>query len=140
MRKITISKTGTLNIYIAIEISEDIPLEDIENAKDAVKKLITKVKNLKNLKNKAKTKLRSCPCSLKTYKHMAKIYAAPLQSVLSVQHFWSPQISSFAMNPNYEIVFFTCDIHEVANIIDYRSGNSAIQTIMQQLENFQING
>lgn len=45
MRKITISKTGTLNIYIAIDISEDIPLEDIENAKDAVKKLITKVKN-----------------------------------------------------------------------------------------------
>lgn len=44
------------------------------------------------------------------------------------------------MNPNYEIVFFTCNIYEVANIIDYRSGNSGIQTIMQQLENFQVNG
>lgn len=51
-RKITISRNETLNIYIAIDISEDIPLEDIENAKDAVKKLITKVKTTTTKKTK----------------------------------------------------------------------------------------
>lgn len=49
-------------------------------------------------------------------------------------HLTSPQISSFAVTPNYEIVYFACDIHEVANIIDFRSGKERLQTIMEKLE------
>lgn len=43
-RKIRISKNGTLNIYIAVDISESIEKEHVENAKDAISKLITKVR------------------------------------------------------------------------------------------------
>lgn len=46
----------------------------------------------------------------------------------------SPQIASFAVSPNYEMVYFACDIHEVANIIDYRSGKEGRHTIMEKLE------
>uniref|UniRef100_A0A3Q3X8V1 C3/C5 convertase n=1 Tax=Mola mola TaxID=94237 RepID=A0A3Q3X8V1_MOLML len=66
-RQIKITKNGTLNIYIAVDISESIRDEDLNNSKDAVSKLITK-------------------------------------------------ISSFTVTPNYEIVFFSIDIFEVANI------------------------
>lgn len=43
-RKIRISKNGTLNIYIAVDISESIEKEHVDNAKEAISKLITKVK------------------------------------------------------------------------------------------------
>lgn len=43
-RKIRISKNGTLNIYIAVDISESIEKEHVANAKDAISKLITKVR------------------------------------------------------------------------------------------------
>lgn len=42
-RKIRITKNGTLNIYIAVDISESIEKEHVANAKDAILKLITKV-------------------------------------------------------------------------------------------------
>uniref|UniRef100_A0A674NWG8 C3/C5 convertase n=1 Tax=Takifugu rubripes TaxID=31033 RepID=A0A674NWG8_TAKRU len=42
-RKIRISKNGTLNIYIAVDISESIEKEHVTNAKDAISKLITKI-------------------------------------------------------------------------------------------------
>lgn len=45
-RKIRISKNGTLNIYIAVDVSESIEAEYVKNATDAVKKLITKVRNI----------------------------------------------------------------------------------------------
>lgn len=43
-RKIRISKNGTLNIYIAVDISESIEKEHVANAKDAIAKLIEKVR------------------------------------------------------------------------------------------------
>lgn len=42
-RKIRITKNGTLNIYIAVDISESIDKEHVDNAKEAILKLITKV-------------------------------------------------------------------------------------------------
>lgn len=44
-RKIRITKNGTLNIYIGVDISESIDKEHIENARQAITKLITKVRN-----------------------------------------------------------------------------------------------
>lgn len=44
-RKIRISKNGTLNIYIAVDISESIEEKYIKDARDAVIKLITKVRH-----------------------------------------------------------------------------------------------
>ena len=43
-RKIRIPKNGTLDIYIAMDISGSISKEEFRKAKDAVTKLITKVK------------------------------------------------------------------------------------------------
>ncbi|XP_067464188.1 complement factor B-like isoform X2 [Thunnus thynnus] len=42
-RKIRISKTGTLNIYIAVDISESIQEEYIQNATNVTKSLISKI-------------------------------------------------------------------------------------------------
>lgn len=50
-RKIRISKNGTLNIYIAVDISESIEKEHVASAKDAVLQLITKVRNVLNKNN-----------------------------------------------------------------------------------------
>lgn len=44
-RKIRISKNGTLNIYIAVDISESIQKEYIQNATNVTKSLISKVRN-----------------------------------------------------------------------------------------------
>lgn len=44
-RKIRISKNGTLNIYIAVDISESIEEKHFTDAKDAVATLISKVRN-----------------------------------------------------------------------------------------------
>lgn len=44
-RKIQISKNGTLNIYIAVDVSESIDKEHVDNAKEAILKLITKVRS-----------------------------------------------------------------------------------------------
>lgn len=43
-RKIRIPKDGTLNIYIAVDISESIEPDYVKNATKAVKQLITKVR------------------------------------------------------------------------------------------------
>ncbi|XP_053187161.1 complement factor B-like [Scomber japonicus] len=42
-RRIRVSKNGTLNIYIGVDISESISKENITSAKNAVKSLITKI-------------------------------------------------------------------------------------------------
>lgn len=44
-RKLRISKNGTLNIYIGVDISESIEEKHFSNAREAVTKLITKVRN-----------------------------------------------------------------------------------------------
>lgn len=51
-RKIRITKNGTLNIYIAVDVSESIEKEQVESAKDAIWKLITKVRDGCNNFNK----------------------------------------------------------------------------------------
>ncbi|XP_030602301.1 complement factor B-like isoform X2 [Archocentrus centrarchus] len=69
-RRIRISKNGTLNIYIGVDISESINEMYINKSRDAVAKLITK-------------------------------------------------ISSFTVTPNYEIIFFSSELYEIVNIIDF---------------------
>ncbi|XP_070839171.1 complement factor B-like [Chaetodon trifascialis] len=90
-RKIRISNNGTLNIYIAVDISESIEEEHINHARHAISKLITK-------------------------------------------------ISSFTVSPNYEIVFFSCEIFEVVNILDFFDNKIKLSTIKDELENFQTDG
>ncbi|KAM6984111.1 complement factor B-like [Tautogolabrus adspersus] len=88
-RTIRISKNGTLNIYIAVDISESIEEKYFQNARDAVIKLIKK-------------------------------------------------ISSFSVTPNYEIVFFSSDVHEVVNILDFWGGRIELDDVMTKLKNFEI--
>lgn len=38
------------------------------------------------------------------------------------------------MTPNYEIVYFSADVREVANIINFRSGKEKLQTVLEKLE------
>lgn len=44
-RKIRVSKNGTLNIYIAVDISESIEEHHINSSKNAITTLINKVRN-----------------------------------------------------------------------------------------------
>ncbi|KAK5917975.1 hypothetical protein CgunFtcFv8_002781 [Champsocephalus gunnari] len=89
-KMIRISKTGTLNIYIAVDISESIEEEDVEKAKKAIITLIRK-------------------------------------------------ISSFTVNPNYEIAFFSSDFYEVVNILDFFNEQQVERsTIINIVDNFKI--
>uniref|UniRef100_A0A3B4ZS29 C3/C5 convertase n=1 Tax=Stegastes partitus TaxID=144197 RepID=A0A3B4ZS29_9TELE len=88
-RKIRISKNGTLNIYIAVDISESIENDHFVNARNAVLKLIQK-------------------------------------------------ISSFSVTPNYEIVFFSSDIYEVVNILDFLDGKATLSKVTSDLEKFEV--
>ncbi|KAM6907154.1 complement factor B-like [Xenentodon cancila] len=88
-RRIRISKKGTLNIYIAVDISESIEKTQFEKARDAVIALIKK-------------------------------------------------IASFNVSPNYEIVFFSSEIYEVINILDFFDLKVSLTSVKQDLENFKI--
>nr|XP_046266131.1 complement factor B-like [Scatophagus argus] len=88
-RKIRISNNVTLNIYIAMDVSESIDERFVQDAKRAVSKLITK-------------------------------------------------ISSFNVNPNYEILFFSCDIFEIVNILDFWRDRPLLSSILNNLDTFQI--
>ncbi|XP_010791795.1 complement factor B-like [Notothenia coriiceps] len=89
-KMIRISKNGTLNIYIAVDISESIEEEDVEKAKKAIITLIKK-------------------------------------------------ISSFTVNPNYEIAFFSSGFHEVVNILDFFNEKPVERnTIIDMVENFKV--
>ncbi|KAM4620927.1 complement factor B-like [Polymixia lowei] len=91
-RKIRITKNGTLNIYIAVDVSESIEKHHFTSAKSAVKKLLSK-------------------------------------------------ISSFAVSPNYDIIFFSSEIFKIANIIDNFGNNKVpLQTILDNLDKFDIDG
>ncbi|KAM9348847.1 complement factor B-like, partial [Symphorus nematophorus] len=89
-RKIRISKVQTLNIYIAVDISQTIEEKHIIESKAAVAKLITK-------------------------------------------------ITSFSVAPNYEILFFACEIFEVANILDFWNNRITLRNIKSEVENFRLN-
>lgn len=51
-----------------------------------------------------------------------------------------PQISSFAVTPNYEILFFSSDMFEVVNILDFFDRKIVLRTIMDDIEKFKIGG
>ncbi|XP_035035440.1 complement factor B [Hippoglossus stenolepis] len=89
-KKIRISKNGTLNIYIGVDISESIEEKHFVNAKDAVTKLITK-------------------------------------------------ISSFSVTPNYEVLFFSSEIHKVVSILDFLDGRiTHTDSVKEELEKFKV--
>ncbi|TKS82993.1 Complement factor B [Collichthys lucidus] len=89
-RKLRLSEEGTLNIYIAVDVSASIEDEDISKATDIIKKLILK-------------------------------------------------ISSFTMSPNYEIVFFSSEIDEVVNILEFWDKKDFRKDILGKLDTFGIN-
>ncbi|XP_024250522.1 complement factor B [Oncorhynchus tshawytscha] len=87
-KKITVDKAGKLNIYIAMDISDSIEEDQFNKARNAVKKLITKV-------------------------------------------------SSFAVSPNYEILFFASDVFEVVNILDFLGEKrKKLEEVLADLDNF----
>ncbi|XP_058482990.1 complement factor B-like [Solea solea] len=88
-RKIRISKSGTLNIYIAVDISESIEEKHFNDARDAVSKLIEK-------------------------------------------------IASFSVTPNYDILFFSAEIYEVVNILNFVDGTVSLHTVKDKLEKFKV--
>lgn len=52
----------------------------------------------------------------------------------------SPQISSFTVTPNYEIAFFSSDVFEVVNILDYLDNKIELSTIKTEMQKFEIGG
>ncbi|XP_072230703.1 complement factor B-like [Leuresthes tenuis] len=90
-RIIRITKNGTLNIYIAVDISESIKEDYFKKAREAVVTLINK-------------------------------------------------ISSFSVTPNYEILFFSSNIYEVSNILDFYDRRATMNSIINDLENFKVEG
>ncbi|KAI3373651.1 hypothetical protein L3Q82_022242 [Scortum barcoo] len=90
-RRIRVSKNGTLNIYIAVDISESIENEQIKSARDTVIKLTQK-------------------------------------------------IASFTVSPNYEILFFSAEVLEVVNILDFKEGKIKPDSLKERLENVVIEG
>ncbi|XP_068456816.1 complement factor B-like [Clinocottus analis] len=88
-RTIRISKNGTLDIYIAVDISESIEEKHVNKAIDAIITLISK-------------------------------------------------ISSFSVSPNYEIVFFSSEVYEVVNILDFLDKKIELKAIIDELRNFKV--
>lgn len=50
----------------------------------------------------------------------------------------SPQISSFSVSPNYELLFFSSEISEVVSILDFFNDQEV--NIKDQLKKFNIKG
>ncbi|XP_024122044.1 complement factor B [Oryzias melastigma] len=48
------------------------------------------------------------------------------------------KISTFAVSPNYEIVFFSSDVHEIVNIVDFYDGTESLISVIEKLETFKI--
>ncbi|KAI3373650.1 hypothetical protein L3Q82_022241 [Scortum barcoo] len=46
-------------------------------------------------------------------------------------------MTSFTVVPNYEIVFFSSEVFEIGNILDFIDGRINVSTIVEGLENFQ---
>ncbi|KAM9348846.1 complement factor B-like [Symphorus nematophorus] len=88
-RKIRVPKNGSLNIYIAMDISESIDPLEVEKAKNATTKLIRK-------------------------------------------------ISSFSVNPNYEILFFSAQIYEIVNIVDFFIRKTDTSTAESDVKSFKV--
>jgi len=52
----------------------------------------------------------------------------------------SPQISSFTVSPNYDILFFSSEIIKVVNITDFLNAKVEEFTIIDALKNFKVGG
>ena len=51
----------------------------------------------------------------------------------------SPQISSFSVTPNYEVLFFSSEIYEVVSILDFLDGRLTHKdSVKQELDKFKI--
>lgn len=50
----------------------------------------------------------------------------------------SAQISSFSVSPNYELLFFSSELDEVVNILDFFDGQPV--DLEGELKNFEVNG
>lgn len=50
----------------------------------------------------------------------------------------SAQISSFSVSPNYELLFFSSEISEVVNILDFFEGQPV--DLQGELKRFQVTG
>lgn len=49
-----------------------------------------------------------------------------------------PQIASFSVSPNYDIVFFSSEVYRVVNILDFFSANVELNKVIEDLEAFKI--
>uniref|UniRef100_A0A3Q1F4Z4 C3/C5 convertase n=1 Tax=Acanthochromis polyacanthus TaxID=80966 RepID=A0A3Q1F4Z4_9TELE len=47
-------------------------------------------------------------------------------------------ISSFSVTPNYEIVFFSSEVYEVVNILDFLDGKASLISVIEILKNFTV--
>ena len=51
------------------------------------------------------------------------------------------QVSSFAVSPNYEILFFASDVFEVVNILDFLGEKrKTLEDVLADLDNFNYGG
>lgn len=50
------------------------------------------------------------------------------------------QISSFSVTPNYEITFFSSELYEIVNIIDFMEGRAKLSDVKTKLEEFAVGG
>lgn len=53
-------------------------------------------------------------------------------------HFCLWQISSFAVKPNYDVIFFSSEIYQVVSILDSYGGVEV--DVVQTLKNFELSG
>ncbi|RVE63837.1 hypothetical protein OJAV_G00140210 [Oryzias javanicus] len=47
------------------------------------------------------------------------------------------KISNY-LTPNYEILFFSTDVHEVVNIVDFHEGRKSLSSVLQDVERFEL--
>lgn len=92
--------------------------------------------NKKNItKQFALTKILHCSLCLQS---CVKAQPACDQLISSM----SPQIASFSVTPNYEIIFFSSEIFEIVNILDFMDSKSKEKFSKQiiELEKFDPEG
>lgn len=147
-KKIKISKTGKLNIYIAVDISPSMDKQSISAAISVTQTLIEKVRNVAScwtllafsdtkrwfIRTKNSQNFTTLQQMYGIYFRKIPKWRATLCDLLS------PQIASFVVTPNYEIILFDRDIFEVVNIMDFRSGKISLETTMDKLKRFNIDG
>lgn len=75
------------------------------------------------------------------YKVVSKVHTTlKIIHLIWVICFMSPQISSFSVTPNYEIIFFSSEYVEVINILDFLDGQVTLSEVKNKLESFEEGG